>query len=623
MAQEFRKDLQFIRGVAIASVWIFHIRPDLLPAGFLGVDMFFVLSGFLMCNLYKDIGLSAAKSFLIRRARRILPAYTAVLLATTAAMALITLPQELGEFVRHALYSVFMTPNIGFWMDNSYFDKAAMKPILHFWSLGVELQFYLVFPLIIWLHRRHWLATAALTAASVVACMVVTGISPKTSFFLTPLRIWQFMFGFAIAHILTSARGASMCHGKTWLGLAGLGVALALMTMPLSEAQHPKYHALLFTVATAGVIAFGLPRLVLANNFGRAMVILGDYSYSIYLVHFPVIILWFYRPFHGNNFPQPGLADIAAVVSMTLVLSVLLFHFIERPLRAVTDVRRYSLIQGGMLTGALAVLMLAPVLQRQAFPPREIVIFDALNDRSTYRCGKIARLLADAQSCNLTPPAQADAQRFLLVGNSHADSIKYTMANVAAAAGASLRLMKENCSLGQSSCEVASVAREVKEQDINTVILHGSPGSFTADQVRVMVDKGAELGFKVILIDPVPVWPVDIPEALYRAVHYGDVSGLPRQSLQDYRTLNADFLAGVSTIAAPNFAHYAVDSLLCTPDCAYTESATGKPLYFDSSHLTLTGSQRLLPIFAKIFGARGSYVAACQRGQVLQYDIEG
>ncbi len=603
MIQEFRNDLQILRGLAIAAVWVFHLRPDLMPAGFLGVDVFFVLSGFLMCAFYIGPVPMTAGAFWLRRAKRILPAYAVVLLASVLVASFITLPHEFAGVIRSAEYSIALIPNVGFWMDNTYFDKAELKPLLHFWSLGVELQFYLIFPLIIWLHRKHWLNSVAITFASLLACIFAIGVSPKTSFFLTPFRLWQFMLGFAAAQLIASAGGARLCRGKAWIGAVAAAAVLGLTLLSIPESQHPKYYALLITILTAAIIAFGLPRGMVESPLGRLFVTLGNYSYSIYLVHFPVIVFWLYNPFHGNSFSTPALGDVAAIVATTLALSIALFHMVEKPIRALRSPPRFFVIQGSMAALVLVAVVVLPSVQRAGMSQRELAIIDAWQDRGEYRCGKFARIIDPiGKSCDLTPGVRATAPVFLLVGDSHADAIKETMKDVAVSTGMRLRLMVENCSLGRGSCAVASLLREIEKRHVATVVLHSSPGSMEAEQIGDLVREGKKLDFNVVLIDPVPVWPRSIPEALYHAEHDGRPEWLPRQSAADYLLANSKFLDAIGRISAPNFAHYSVAPLLCPLNCVYIESATGKPLYFDAGHLTLTGAGRLSPLFKAIFG---------------------
>src|SRR5262245_38141456 len=189
MTPEFRRDIEIARGGAILGVFFYHLLPVSLPAGFLGVDIFFVLSGYLMSAVYRPGAPGALREYLLRRGRRILPAYFTTIVAVLLVSLVVTLPHEFADVVRHAEFSAFLIPNIGVWLDGSYFDKAAFRPALHLWSLGVELQFYIVAPLIAYLVRRRPLALAALALASLAACLVVVEIRPRYAFFLTPFRL--------------------------------------------------------------------------------------------------------------------------------------------------------------------------------------------------------------------------------------------------------------------------------------------------------------------------------------------------------------------------------------------------------------------------------------------------
>src|SRR5262249_19571335 len=160
-----------------------HLFPKYVPAGFLGVDIFFVLSGYLMSSLYGGLTRSTLDTYALSRSRRILPAYFAVLALIVVAAFFIVLPHDYNDVAKHALYSIALIPNIGFWADGSYFDKSIFRPALHFWSLGVELQFYLLFPIVVLLQRRRPMVLLALACLSLVACLFVVGIRPRYAFF--------------------------------------------------------------------------------------------------------------------------------------------------------------------------------------------------------------------------------------------------------------------------------------------------------------------------------------------------------------------------------------------------------------------------------------------------------
>ena len=192
----YRKDIQILRGVAVLVVVLFHLDVPGFASGFLGVDVFFVVSGFLMAQLYTP---GNVREFLLKRARRLLPAYVATILATLAAAALIVTPMDFKELVNQAAASALFVPNMHFSLGDSYFDKAEFKPLLHLWSLGVEIQFYLLVPLLAWLFVRARLLLPVLIVGSAVACFLVLSSQPKSAFFLLVFRLWEFLIGFAVA----------------------------------------------------------------------------------------------------------------------------------------------------------------------------------------------------------------------------------------------------------------------------------------------------------------------------------------------------------------------------------------------------------------------------------------
>lgn len=164
---EYRKDIQLLRGIAVLLVVLYHLDLGWIKSGFLGVDIFFVISGFLMNLLYDH---AHKKIFFIRRIKRLLPAYFATLLLTVVVATFITTPVEYNQVVKQALFGLFFSSNFGFWLQNSYFSKAEFNPLLHLWSLGVEIQFYLCVPLLAWLLRnRHIILLACYCSVCSVA----------------------------------------------------------------------------------------------------------------------------------------------------------------------------------------------------------------------------------------------------------------------------------------------------------------------------------------------------------------------------------------------------------------------------------------------------------------------
>ncbi|MEM6988200.1 MAG: acyltransferase, partial [Pseudomonadota bacterium] len=192
----YRIDIQILRGVSVLLVVLFHFGFSAAQSGFLGVDVFFVISGFLMAVLYKQ---SDILGFFTRRAKRLLPPYFVVIAATLCASFLFVTRNESAQVVTQAWFGTFYLSNIGFWMQNSYFSKAEFNPLLHLWSLGVEIQFYLCIPILVWFFNKWKLLLPLFLALSLALCLVMLGISGKTSFFMMPLRTWEFLLGFGTA----------------------------------------------------------------------------------------------------------------------------------------------------------------------------------------------------------------------------------------------------------------------------------------------------------------------------------------------------------------------------------------------------------------------------------------
>src|SRR5208282_803264 len=207
LANDYRADIDGLRAVAVGLVVVFHAFPLLIPGGFIGVDVFFVISGYLITALILDqqaVGSFSIKAFYIRRARRILPALCVVITATLIIGWFVLFPLPYQRLGLHAMAGALFIPNLVYWNDAGYFDDEAItKPLLHLWSLGVEEQFYLVWPLLLILLRRWKAQTTATLCALSVMSLIYSSIAsfhdPIAAFFSPLSRLWELGAGGILA----------------------------------------------------------------------------------------------------------------------------------------------------------------------------------------------------------------------------------------------------------------------------------------------------------------------------------------------------------------------------------------------------------------------------------------
>jgi len=334
----YRPDIDGLRAVAILSVVAYHCSETLMPGGFIGVDVFFVISGYLITKIIaNDIarGRFSIAGFYVRRTKRILPALFVVLITTLLLGLFLLTPSELSGLGRTTAATSAFVSNITFWRDTGYFDIAAeRKPLLHTWSLAVEEQFYLLWPLVLFLvsktraNIRHLLGAGILLSFG-VSCYAVLR-EPGAAFFLLPTRAWELLVGAALTlGVVPQPRSRALRHGLAVAGLAMIVVGLRWLDR---TSPFPGWNALLPCVGTALLIHAGEQgnNVVSDRLLSRApMVFVGLISYSLYLWHWPLLSL--------GRITQHGtltLGQALGLVAVAVVLSVLTWRFVETPLRA-------------------------------------------------------------------------------------------------------------------------------------------------------------------------------------------------------------------------------------------------------------------------------------------------
>lgn len=364
----YRPDIDFLRAVAICAVLMFHLDPNWLPGGFLGVDVFFVISGYLITgNIRHAIAADrwSFSQFYTSRILRLFPALAAATALSLIAGLFILSPVHLSELATSAGASVFWFSNFLFWSQSGYFDTAALfKPLLHTWSLAVEEQFYLVWPVLLWLtfQRRGsagmvWVIVGALIA-SLAAAIFASRAQPDAAFFLMPFRTFEFASGALALFLrprLLSIRMSSIA--------AIVGVALIIFSCVfLGElAQVPGVWSLLPCLGTC-LALHAADRGDLSARWLQftPMVWVGRISYSLYLVHWPVVVLGTYSL---SSAPNP--LQIVGFGLGSFVFGAALYHGVERPFQLLRKsgewtVRR-TLTQSTWIAAVVSVAGLAAV----------------------------------------------------------------------------------------------------------------------------------------------------------------------------------------------------------------------------------------------------------------------
>ena len=360
-----RTDIQALRGLAVLIVILYHVNLGSMDGGYLGVDVFFVISGYLITSLVAG-GIARGEfrlaEFYFRRAKRLLPAaYTTVVV--TALLAPWFLNQaELHDFALQVVGAISFTTNIVLWRQTGYFEGASdLKPLLHMWSLSLEEQFYMVLPACFLLMRRSFWLPLVLVALvfSIGLCIFLGAIKPTATFYLLPTRAWELLIGSTGALLVARfGAGGYPIVGSQVIRLfyyPSLFVLFLLPVWPISG-RHPGLNALLICLATLVVILRcnkGFDHLLVV----RALARVGDFSYSLYLVHWPIIALL--KSAWVPDTELPLHLRIAALV-LAFAAAYPLYRFVENPThRAGLRYSRGLLAQIGL--ASLLLMVIAPI----------------------------------------------------------------------------------------------------------------------------------------------------------------------------------------------------------------------------------------------------------------------
>nr|WP_315401236.1 acyltransferase family protein [uncultured Duganella sp.] len=427
---KIQTDISGLRALSVLMVVLYHFHLRILNGGFIGVDIFFVISGYLMTKIIRD-GLERQNFhygiFLLKRALRIFPALFAVVLALLVGGALLLPPPDLAALSQQCVRAILFVSNTYYASQQGYFaDGLDNRWLLHTWSLSVEWQFYMLYPAIIWLGlklsrpagRRAPLAFAgfllAVAAASLILCVAV---DYQSAFFSVATRSWQMIAGGLVFLARDPARiGGPRGAVLSYAGLAVICFGAYLVAALRLEQQWPGYYAVIPVVGACLVLAAGYEGNPLLNN--PVMQRLGAWSYSIYLWHWPVVIA---MGITGLLAEAPSVAKLVGV-PLSIALGYLSFRYIEpaRALRAARVTRGALALGagGGALVAMAAAFAISGGLPMRTDQPAvfEAVSAAALADTYPPACENIGA--EKGHTCRLNPGAAGP--RVLVIGDSHA-----------------------------------------------------------------------------------------------------------------------------------------------------------------------------------------------------------
>lgn len=350
----YRREIDGLRAIAVVSVMLFHAGINVFSGGYVGVDVFFVISGYLITSIIiteKEAGTFSLVRFYERRVRRILPALLFMILLTMLAAAVVLAPFSGRAFYRSVAATSLFSSNILFFLESrDYFDVSAdLKPLLHTWSLGVEEQYYVLFPLVMlafWTRARRYipLVIVVLAVASFIASQWTLQKNPAASFFLLHTRGWELAVG-ALVALLRSKEKVGWCkHRRAWVCRWGSAAGLFLVILAIfsfdRQTPFPGLYALVPVVGVAMVIAFAEPNTIATKILGgRVLVGIGLMSYSLYLWHQPIYAI-------ARHLTLTELSTIQSLQAIfaTVILGYLSYRYVERPFRTDGRISRNAVV---------------------------------------------------------------------------------------------------------------------------------------------------------------------------------------------------------------------------------------------------------------------------------------
>lgn len=630
---KYRSDIDGLRAVAVLTVVLFHAGLPSFSGGYVGVDVFFVISGFLITTIiWNEVkaGKFSIANFYERRLRRIFPALFFVLSLCYILAAGLLLPEDFERFGKSLISAVFFGSNLYFWRTSNYFSpNAEEKPLLHTWSLAVEEQFYLFVPFLLMylyaaLRNRAVFVISVLFVISLTICLLRPGMDQTAAFYLLPTRAWELFTGSLIALAGAKLKPAPIIReGAAALGLAGIIGSVALLT---PQTVFPGI-ATIFPVFGAGLIIWAGQH---GSTFiGRAlsikpMVFIGLISYSLYLWHWPVFVFydqWRIEEWNG--------VETAALIGVAFAGAIFSWRYIERPFRHGFPKTQNQVFAAGLGMMALTTIAAGAILAIDGAPSRfskdVLAVAEGRKDYSPQRKNCHAsdrRPIASDALCIYNAPKPASVAVW---GDSHTVELAYAVGEALAPHTGVLHASYSRCPAGYANQDADKAGctrfnQTILEtlstnETINTIVLNafyrsyytsGDHEAFEAGFTKVVAALTAA-GKTVIIARPTPNYHGGPPHAARLLAFHNQSQGHKRDMDDFTKSIQhaEDFLQSIAS-DHENVILFDTAQDFCS-DGVCRSIDDGVPLFFDAHHMSLSAARRVAARLVQMIDAPASF----------------
>ena len=618
---KYRAEIDGLRALAVLPVMFFHAGFEVFSGGFVGVDVFFVISGYLITALIiseLEIGQFSILKFYERRARRILPALFLVMsLCIPFSYALLS-PSDFRDFGQSLVAVSIFSSNLLFWLESDYFDIATeFKPLLHTWSLAVEEQFYLIFPLLLLALWRLNNKILMLVLLSLIFCISIIYSHwgaynvPSFNFYSITSRAWELLIGVFLALFLWNYSSPKSIALNQFLSILGLTAICFSITTFDAKTPFPSFYALIPTLGTA-LIILSSTHGTLVNKLLtlKPVVGIGLISYSSYLWHQPIIA---FANIYFLETPTAGM--FLALIVLALLLAFVSWRFFERPFRNPVRTSRRCIFYFSTI-GLLFFSLIGLSINfnngyEERFSKDQLTIlnFENSRERDTLYRNRVCFLRKDQDFTHFQDECfNGDSY---IWGDSHSAALSHGLLQERElsqlTASACPPILDFNVTIRRYCKDINSFTFEkIKQDKPKFVFLHANWISDSYENFELQLENTLlsllllEQQTTFIIIGGIPQWQPSLPRVMFKSINSleSNIMFLPNNSIQSITEKDNQIQKIISNLDSPKLQFISlIDSLCINNKCLIRGSDQSfEPLVSDSSHLTKSGSQKLAKV---------------------------